>query len=102
MRSGVPVSVPGMILGMSRTLTLQEASDAVTELGWRYPLRTLRASVPVRTLTHAAQPAAVATATCAPDADQHLRIDLRSDRLVLTLQSLDQATVTTRDVELAD
>jgi hypothetical protein len=51
---------------MSRTLTLQEASDAVTEPDWRYLLGTLRTSVPVRTLTQAAQLASTAITASAP------------------------------------
>lgn len=86
---------------MQRALTRQEASDAVSELGWRFLLGALRASVPVRSLAEASDVAARAVAACGDDADQHLRIDLRPERAVLTLQSLDQAAVTDRDAELA-
>ena len=86
---------------MHRALTRQEASAAVAELGWRFLLGTLRASVPVRSLAEACNAAANAVAACGGDADQHLRIDLRPERVVLSLQSLDQATVTDRDAELA-
>jgi 4a-hydroxytetrahydrobiopterin dehydratase len=86
---------------MSRTLTRQEASDAVSGLGWRYLLGTLRTSVPVQTLVQASEVAAGAIAACGADADQHLRVDLRPDQVVLTLQSKTEATVTERDVELA-
>ena len=91
----------GYPLGMSRTLTRQEASNAVSELGWRYLLGTLRMSVPVQTLVEASELAAAAVAACGADADQHLRIDLRPDQVVLTLQSMTEATVTERDVQLA-
>ncbi|HET7014839.1 MAG TPA: VOC family protein [Streptosporangiaceae bacterium] len=87
---------------MTGTLTRQESSDAVNDLGWRYILGTLRTSVPVRSLAQAAQVAASAVAACGAEADQHLRADLRPGRVVLTLQSLDEATVTTRDIELAN
>jgi 4a-hydroxytetrahydrobiopterin dehydratase len=90
-----------MILAMSRTLSRQEASDAVGELGWRYLLGTLRTSVPVQSLAQATQVAASTVTAAGADADQHLRLDLRSDRVVLTLQPLVDATVTTRDIELA-
>ena len=86
---------------MARTLSRQETSDAVSESGWRYLLGTLRASVPVQSLAQAAQVAAGAVAAAGADADQHLRVDLRPSRVVLTLQSLVDATVTTRDIELA-
>jgi hypothetical protein len=45
--------------------------------------------------------AADAVAACGDDADRHLRVDVRPDRVVFTLQSLDHAAVTTLDVELA-
>src|SRR6185437_4250012 len=94
--------MPGMILSMSPKLTMTETSDAVNDLGWRFILGTLRTSVPVQSLTQAAQVTADAVAACGLDADQHLRADLRPGRVVLTLQSLDEATVTTRDIELAN
>lgn len=90
-----------MIFAMSRTLTRQETSDAVADLGWRYILGTLRTSVPVGSLTEAAGLAATAVAACGPDADQHLRVDLRPDRVILTLGSIEEASATTRDIELA-
>jgi len=86
---------------MERTLGRQEASDAVSDLGWRYLLGALRTSVPVGSLTRAAEAATAAVAACGDDADQHLRVDLRPERVVLTLQSLDRAALTARDTELA-
>jgi 4a-hydroxytetrahydrobiopterin dehydratase len=86
---------------MQRTLTRQEASDAVNDLGWRYLLGTLRTSVPVRSLAESVEVAVGAVAACGDDASQHLRADLRPDRVVLTLQSQDLAAVTVRDAELA-
>jgi 4a-hydroxytetrahydrobiopterin dehydratase len=91
-----------MILAMAQSMTRQQASDAVSGLGWRFVLGTLRTSVPVRTLTQAAQLTAKAIAACGADADAHLHADLRPDRVVFTLQSLDHAKVTTRDIELAN
>lgn len=84
-----------------RTLTRQEASDAVEGLGWRYVLGALRTHVAVRSLTEAARIAAAAVAACGADADGHLRADLRPDRVVLTAQSARHAAVTDRDAELA-
>ena len=86
---------------MEQTLSGQKASDAVSDQGWRYVLGTLCTSVPVRSLAQAADVTARTVAECGDDADRHLRIDVRSDRVVLTLQSLDQVTVTALDVELA-
>jgi 4a-hydroxytetrahydrobiopterin dehydratase len=86
---------------MERTLSRQEASDAVSHLGWRYLLDALRTSVPVTSLARAAEVTGVAVAACAAQADGHLRADVRADRVVLTLQSLDRAALTDRDTDLA-
>jgi pterin-4a-carbinolamine dehydratase len=86
---------------MEQKLGRREASEAVQECGWRYLLGTLRTSVPVGSLAEGAGTVADAVAACGNDADRHLRVDVRPDRVVLTLQSFDQAAVTTRDVELA-
>ncbi|MEU7070119.1 VOC family protein [Streptomyces narbonensis] len=86
---------------MEQTLSRQEASESVRDYGWRYLLGALQTSVPVRTLAQAVSLAADAVAVCGDDADRHLRVDVRPDLAVFTLQSLDQAAVTTLDVELA-
>ncbi|MFI5532896.1 VOC family protein [Kitasatospora sp. NPDC051853] len=86
---------------MEQTLGQREASDAVSDAGWRFLLGTIRTSVPVRSLAEGAAIAASAVAVCGDHADQHLRADVRPERVVLTLQSLDHAAVTTRDVALA-
>jgi len=84
--------------GLSRT----EASRAVGPLGWRYVLGMLCASVPVSSLGEASTVAALAVAACGPDADAHLRLDLRPDRVELSLQARDVPAVTSRDAELAE
>ncbi|GAB2571425.1 VOC family protein [Kribbella endophytica] len=86
---------------MEQVLSRQEASDAVQDAGWRFLLGALRTSVPVESLTRAIALAADAVAVCGDDADQHLQVDARPDRVVLTLQSVEHAAVTTVDVELA-
>ncbi|MFF4031312.1 VOC family protein [Streptomyces sviceus] len=86
---------------MEQILSRQAASEAVQDHGWRYVLGSLQTSVPVGTSAQAISLAADAVAVCGDDADRHLRTDVRPDRVVFTLQSLDHATVTTRDVELA-
>ncbi|MFE7514072.1 VOC family protein [Streptomyces sp. NPDC057540] len=86
---------------MEHILSRREASDAVYDHGWRFLLGTLRTSVPVGSLAQAIGLAAGAVAACGGDADRHLRVDARPQRVVLTLQSVDHAAVTTRDVELA-
>jgi 4a-hydroxytetrahydrobiopterin dehydratase len=82
-------------------LTRLDASDAVADLGWRYILGSLRAQVPALSLTHAAEVAVRAVQACAGDADQHLVVDLRADRVHLALRTRSMAGVTQRDVDLA-
>jgi 4a-hydroxytetrahydrobiopterin dehydratase len=86
---------------VERKLGRSEASDAVGQLGWRFLLGTLRTSVPVGSLAEGAELVRAAVATCAQDADQHLRVDLWTEQVVLALQSQPLAAVTARDVELA-
>jgi 4a-hydroxytetrahydrobiopterin dehydratase len=86
---------------VEETLTRQKASDAVGELGWRLLLGALTTTVPVGSLAEAARLAAAAVAACGPDADGHLRMDLRPDQVVFAVQSAAQAGVTATDVELA-
>jgi 4a-hydroxytetrahydrobiopterin dehydratase len=86
---------------LDRTLRRQEASDAVSGLGWRYVLAMLRATLPAGSLAEAADLAARVTAACGPEAEGRLRIDLRRDQLVLSLQSPAAASVTPREVALA-
>ena len=86
---------------MVRVLGLREASDAVEKIGWRFLLGTLRTAVAVDSLAQGADVAARAVAACGDDADRHLRVDVRPDRVTLTLQSLEHAAVTDLDVELA-
>jgi 4a-hydroxytetrahydrobiopterin dehydratase len=85
--------------GPYRKLSRQEASDAVTDLGWRLVLGELRTQVLTGSLPLAADVAArVATV---PGADGHLRLDVRADRVVASLQTAEAGWVTERDVELA-
>jgi 4a-hydroxytetrahydrobiopterin dehydratase len=84
-----------------KKLTRQEASDAVTGLGWRYILGMLRTSVPVRSLAQAADAAERVAAVSGSAADEHVWLDVRRDRLVVTVQSLAMGCVTARDIELA-
>jgi 4a-hydroxytetrahydrobiopterin dehydratase len=85
--------------GMAEKLSRRQASDAVTGLGWRYVLGTLRTSVRASSLAQAAE---VATRAVGVDgSDGHLSVDIRRDRVILTLQTATTATVTPPDVELA-
>ena len=80
-------------------LSRADASAAVTGLGWRYVLGEFRTELLTGSLPLAADVAGRAAAL--PDVEGHLRMDIRADRLLLSLQTAEQAWVTTRDAELA-
>jgi pterin-4a-carbinolamine dehydratase len=80
-------------------LSRADASEAVTGLGWRYVLGEFRTELVTGSLPLAADVAGRAAAV--PGAEGHLRMDVRADRVIFSLQTAEQAWVTTRDVELA-
>jgi 4a-hydroxytetrahydrobiopterin dehydratase len=80
-------------------LSRPEASDAVTGIGWRYILGEFRTEVLTGSLPLAADVAARAAALAG--AQGHLRIDVRADRVIFSLQTAAMAWVTPLDVELA-
>jgi 4a-hydroxytetrahydrobiopterin dehydratase len=80
-------------------LSRPEASDAVTEIGWRYVLGEFRTEVLTGSLPLAADVAARAAAVAG--AQGHLRMDVRADRVLLSLQTAEISWVTPLDVELA-
>jgi len=82
-----------------RKLSRQEASDAVTRLGWRLVLGELRTAVQTGSLPLAADIAGQAASVA--DAEGHLRMDVRADRVMLALQTAAEGWVTEADVELA-
>ncbi len=82
-------------------LSRPAASAAVDELGWRVILGSLLASVPVPSLARGAEVAALAVATAGADADGHVRLDVRADRVELRLATAGPGRATERDVELA-
>src|SRR5919106_406772 len=87
--------------GAGRRLTGQEISDAVGGLGWRYVLGLLRGDLRVGSLAEAADLAARVVAAAGADAEGRMWMDLRRDRVVLSLQSPASASVTARELELA-
>jgi 4a-hydroxytetrahydrobiopterin dehydratase len=87
--------------GESRKLTRTEASDAVSDLGWRYVLGWLRASAPAASVAQAADLATRAAAAAGPDADGTLWLDVRHDGVVLALQDRGTAGITAREARLA-
>jgi 4a-hydroxytetrahydrobiopterin dehydratase len=80
-------------------LTRTAASAALAPYGWRLLLATAAASVPVASLAQGLELAAAAAAACGPDSD-HLRADVRADRVEFVLQT-PGSLPTDRDVELA-
>ncbi|MFI7274549.1 VOC family protein [Streptomyces sp. NPDC049879] len=86
---------------MERTLGRKEASDAVGGAGWRYLLGALLASVPVASVAEGVRVATAAADVCGGDADEHLRVDVRAGRTVLTVQTFARESLTRRDVDLA-
>jgi 4a-hydroxytetrahydrobiopterin dehydratase len=91
------VSEPDLDAPLSRTA----ASAAVAGIGWRYLLGVLAVSVPVQSLAQAGEVAAAAVAACGPDADGHLRADMRPDRVELSVQTRALGVTTGRDAQLA-
>ena len=82
-------------------LTRTQASAAVEDLGWRFLLGTLHVAVPVGSLLAGSALAARVVDMCGDDADGHLRVDVRRDRVELALRTEAAGGVTRRDVELA-
>ncbi|MGH3488584.1 MAG: VOC family protein [Actinopolymorphaceae bacterium] len=70
-------------------------------MGWRYVLGVVRTSVRVGSLAEAVRVATTVLDAGDGDVDDRLTIDVRRDRLVLSLQSATTASVTTREIALA-
>jgi 4a-hydroxytetrahydrobiopterin dehydratase len=85
--------------GEYQQLSRQQASDAVTSLGWRFVLGELRTQVLTGSLPLAADLAGRTAAV--PGADGHLRLDVRSDRVLLAVTTAATGWVTGQDTELA-
>ena len=66
---------------MAGELSRTAISAAVDGLGWRYLLGLVRTAVPVPSLAAAADAAAKVTAVAGDDADGHVWLDVRADRL---------------------
>jgi 4a-hydroxytetrahydrobiopterin dehydratase len=92
----------GTIGGMENhheRLSRLAASDAVTGLGWRLVLGEFRTQVLTGSLPLAADLAGRAAAEAG--AQGHLRMDVREDRVIFSLQTAEVAWVTPHDVDLA-
>jgi 4a-hydroxytetrahydrobiopterin dehydratase len=82
-------------------LTRPEISAGITGLGWRFILGAARTHVRVGSLAQAASVAGHVIDAAGGDADESLRVDIRRDHVILTLQSLRSGWVNRREVELA-
>jgi 4a-hydroxytetrahydrobiopterin dehydratase len=91
------VTTPDLDTPLSRTA----ASAAMAGTAWRYLLGALAVSVPVQSLAQASELAVAAVAACGPDADAHLWVDLRPDRVELSVQTRALGATTGRDAQLA-
>lgn len=79
----------------------QEISDAISDAGWRLVLGVLRTRVRVGSLVQAAELASRLAAAAGAEADERLRLDLRRDRVMASVQTLSAASVTAEDIDLA-
>ena len=86
---------------MTDTLTRTAASAAVAGTAWRYLLGTLVASVQVDSQAQALHVAQAVVAACGQDADGHVRLDLRSGRVELSVQTAALGDLTAVDVDLS-
>ncbi|MET3806046.1 4a-hydroxytetrahydrobiopterin dehydratase [Nakamurella sp. UYEF19] len=84
-----------------RRLSRTAASEQVVDIGWRYLLGTLSTSVAVGSMAESVQVAKAAVSACSEHAEAHLRVDLRPDRVELSLQTRTMGAVTGRDAALA-
>lgn len=82
-------------------LSRPAASTAVEAIGWRYLLATLVIAYAVGSLSESASATRAVVAGCGDEADGHLRIDVRPDRVELSLQTRSIGAVTEVDVDLA-
>jgi 4a-hydroxytetrahydrobiopterin dehydratase len=86
---------------MTERMKREQLSDEVSGLGWRYLLGDLQTQVLVASLVQAIEVAASAVAIAGEDADDHLRLEVRPDRVYISLQDRAEPRATGRDVELA-
>lgn len=78
------------------------ASAAVDAAGWRLVFTGYAASVPVANLAQAAEVAKLAVDAAGTDADDHLVVDLRADRVELVVQTRRINAVTARDARIVN
>ena len=82
-------------------LTRQEISETVSGWGWRAILGALVTYVRAGSLGEAADLTARLTAFLGDVSGHRFRLDLRADRVIMTIESGDTTLVNRRDIELA-
>jgi 4a-hydroxytetrahydrobiopterin dehydratase len=85
----------------SPALTRQLISEATAPLGWRLLMTSLGTSIAVDSMARAADVATQIVTALGPADVARLRIDLRSDRVLVTIRSLDTWIVGSLEVDLA-
>jgi 4a-hydroxytetrahydrobiopterin dehydratase len=85
----------------NQRLSRTAASQAVEAIGWRFLLGALCVSVRVGSLAQGCEVAAAAVEAGGEGADGHLRVDLRPDRVELSVQTRDVGAVTSLDTKIA-
>ncbi|OZM74964.1 4a-hydroxytetrahydrobiopterin dehydratase [Amycolatopsis antarctica] len=86
---------------MDESVSRREISATVSDLGWRYVLGSLSASVRAESSAGAVQIAARLAEEAGDAAEESLRMDIRRDRLIVSLQSFAQGRVTRGELDLA-
>lgn len=83
-------------------LSRPDASAAVEDLGWRVLLATFATCVPVPSLEEGLAVAAAAARAGGEDAERHLRVDVRRDRVEFVVETTSRRTkFAAEDVALA-
>ena len=86
---------------VSETMSRNSLSAALAAGAWRQILSTIVTAVPVASAAQALQVAGVAISVCGAEADEHLRVDIRPQRVEFTLQTTRLGGITEVDVALA-
>jgi 4a-hydroxytetrahydrobiopterin dehydratase len=86
---------------LDRPLSRAEASAAVGELGWRLVLGTLTAYVRAESLARATEIAARVVAHAGAGADGRVSLDVRADRVSVTVRAPEYGPLTGREVGIA-
>ena len=85
---------------MTERMRGADISAAVDDLGWRYVLGLVRTAVPVESLAAAADAASRVATAAGDDAAGHVWLDVRPDRLIVSVQTRSIGWVTTTDVDV--